>query len=91
LLEILKFSEPYYFLALRSLFGAPCSKKEQKMLFAGLLLEHRFLSLGPRGFFSLGFRFWGPWTVWGLALFGSRAKTGNKKIVRGPALWGLDF
>jgi hypothetical protein len=51
LLQILKFSEPYYFLASRSLFGAPCSKKEQKILFAGLLLEPRFLNFGASRFF----------------------------------------
>ena len=39
-----------------------------------------FLTLGPRGFFSLGFRFWGPWTLLGPELFGSRAKTGNKNF-----------
>ena len=55
-----------------------------------------FLTLGPRGFFSLGFRFWGPWTLLGPALFGSRAKTGNKKMFGAPQFgasifkfWGL--
>ena len=84
---------------LASHFGAPCPKKEQKMLFAALILEPRFLNfgnlvpraivetLGPRVFFMLGFAF-GPL---GPTLFGSRAETGNEKPVWGLALWGLDF
>ena len=50
---------------LASLFGAPCTKKEQKNLFAALLLEHHFFV------FILGLCFWGPWTHWSTALFGS--------------------
>ena len=51
-------------LTLRSLFGTKNWNKKfwmekdgtKNFVFAGLLL-------GPRGFFSLGFRFWGPWTL----------------------------
>jgi hypothetical protein len=42
------FSDPYDFLA--SLFGAPCPEKQQKNLFAALLLEPRFLNFGASWF-----------------------------------------
>jgi hypothetical protein len=51
LLQILIFSDPYDFLA--SLFGAPCPEKQQKNLFAALLLEPRFLNFGASWFFYL--------------------------------------
>jgi hypothetical protein len=66
-------------------------KEGTENLFPGLLLEPRFLNFAASRFFILGLRFWGPWTLWGPALFGSRAKTGNKKTVWSPALWGLNF
>jgi hypothetical protein len=42
---------------LASLFGAPCPEKEQKKLFAALLLEPRFLNFGASCFFIWGLRF----------------------------------
>jgi hypothetical protein len=52
LLQILKFSEPYEFLALRSLFGAPCPKKEQKILcLRACFWSLAFLNFGASRFF----------------------------------------
>jgi hypothetical protein len=44
-------------------FGAPCPKKEQKNVFAALLLELSFLNFGASRFFILELRFWGRWTL----------------------------
>ena len=76
---------------LASLFGAPCPEKQQKNLFAALLLEPRFLNFGASWFFYLAASLLGALDSLGPALFGSCAETGNKKTVSGPAIWGLDF
>jgi hypothetical protein len=78
---------------LARLFGAPCPKKEQKILFAALFLEPRFLNFArPRVFLSV-WRF----AFAGLGLFGApycldpALKQAEQKSVWGRALFGLDF
>jgi hypothetical protein len=66
-----------------SLFGAPCPKKEQKF-FCGPAFGASLFKLWGLTFFILELRFWGPWILWGPALFGSRVKTGNKKTFGAP-------
>ena len=95
LLQILKFSDPY------ELFGlAPGPKKEQKILFAALILEPRFLNfgnlvpraivetLGPRAFF-----FYVGLCVWSIgahAFLDPALKQGTKKPF-GASLFGASI
>jgi hypothetical protein len=65
---------------LASLFGVPFPENEQKKIVCG-----------PAFGASL-FKLWGlVFFIFGPALFGSCAETGNKKPVSGPTIWDLDF
>ena len=95
-MQILKFSDPYDFYGLA--FWSPLPKEVTEKCVCGPAFGASLFKLWDLTLFILELRFWGPWTLWGPALFWSRVETGNKKPFWARSLgsrflnfWGLRF